>query len=224
MTARARPGRSGRDRPRGPTTAVTSPLRSGRPLASGLAARFRRRWSSVVDLGLWSMAVTIVSPSRANVIGTTCGRPPGRTVASRATGARATSSRSRGSTSSLRSVDALDATVVASGTVEPANSRQLESAPWTWASASRTPSPTRPDPTCWSGRAGPSGPDSRRWPASAPCRIRGSRSSREVGSHWDWPRAVGRPTTTSRDATTARAANTSTRCSGTCTRPGTDRR
>src|SRR3954447_14077421 len=49
----------------------------------------RSRWRSRVRFGFESTAVYSVSPSRTKTIGTTCGRPCGSTVASRATRASA---------------------------------------------------------------------------------------------------------------------------------------
>src|SRR5690349_15637509 len=55
-----------------------------------MLANRRRR---LVRLGLWSTAVTMSSPSTANVIATRCGRPAASAVASRATRADASSAR-----------------------------------------------------------------------------------------------------------------------------------
>src|SRR5437899_9264784 len=54
---------------------------------------FASRRRAVVRFGLWSTAKTRMSSSSANTIGTRCGAPSGRTVASRATRARESASR-----------------------------------------------------------------------------------------------------------------------------------
>src|SRR4051812_31112766 len=67
----------------------SSSYRSTSTLARGSARMFSRRWSALVLLGLPSTTETIRSSIRANVHGTTWGRPVGWTVARWATRARA---------------------------------------------------------------------------------------------------------------------------------------